>query len=167
MSLRGHYKAAAANVQAANFLVIRYGARYCALPSDGVRGVLTKEEAGEGRTVTWVGATYQDVDLAGLLSTALDTTSSDMRTVLFSSGHSRGAIRVDEVIGLIDVDREQCRPLPPHFRREERTWVTGMIVYRDQLVLVLNPEWVLGELGEVVTVGAGDTERRAITGGIR
>ena len=167
MSLRGHYKAAAADVEAASFLVVRYGTRYYALPSDGVRGVLTKEEAGEGGTVTWVGAAYQDVDLAGLLSTQLDTTSPDMRTVLFYSGHSRGAIRVDEVIGLIDVDRQQCRPLPPHFRREERSWVVGMILYRDQLVLVLNPEWVLGELGEVVASGAGETEIRAIANGIR
>lgn len=155
MSLRGHFKAAVATHQAASFLVVRYGTRYCALPSDGVRGVLTKEEAGVGQAVSWVGTTYQSVDLARLLSTTLDTASPDMRTVLFSSGHSHGAIRVDEVIGLVDVDRIQCRPLPPHFQSEERTWVAGMIFYRDELALVLNPEWVLGELGEVVSTGAG------------
>jgi len=151
MSLRGHYKAASANVQAASFLVVRYGTRFCALPSDGVRGVLTKEEAGNGQTVAWVGVTYQNVDLAGLLSLTLDTMSPDLRTVLFSNGHSHGAIRVDEVIGLVDVDREHCLPLPPHFQRVERTWVAGMIFYRDELALALNPEWVLGELGEEVS----------------
>jgi chemotaxis signal transduction protein len=155
MSLRGHYKAAVANVQAASFLVVRYGTRYYALPSEGVRGVLTWEEAGDGQTVTWVGATYQDVDLAGRLSTKLDTTSADIRTVLFSNGHSHGAIRVDEVVGLFDVDRQRSRPLPPHFHREERTWIAGMIFFLDQLALILNPEWILGELGEVVAVATG------------
>jgi hypothetical protein len=159
MSLRGHYKAAATNAQAVSFLVVRYGARYCALPSDGVRGVLTKEEAGNGQTVTWVGVTYQDVNLAGMLSTTLDTASPERRTVLFSNGQSHGAIRVDEVIGLVDVDREHCKPLPPHFQREERTWIAGMIFYQDELALVLNPEWVLGELGEVVSIAAGPQTR--------
>lgn len=152
MSLRGHYKVTTVNVQSASFLVVRYGTSYCALPSDGVRGVLTREETGTRDTVVRVGVTYHEIDLAGLLTTTADTTSSDTRTVLFTNGHSHGAIRVDEVIGLFDMEREQCLPLPPHFRREERTWVLGMIFFRNhELALILNPEWVLGELGEVAT----------------
>jgi len=147
MSLRGHFKAAATDVQAVSLLVVRYGTRYCALPSDEVRGVLTKEQAGHGDTVNWVGITYQRVDLAAQLSTQLDAASLDLRIVLFSNGRSHGAIHVDEVMGLIDVDRQDCMALPPHFRCDERSWITGMIAYRNDLAIVLNPEWVLGELG--------------------
>ena len=47
----------------------------------------------------------------------------------------------------------QGSQLPSHFQEEERTWISGTTIYRDQLVLILSPEWVLGELGEVVTNG--------------
>jgi len=146
MGLRGHFKAAATNVQTVSLLVVRYGARYCALPSDEVRGVLTKEQAGQGQTVNWVGITYQQVNLAAQLSTKLDLTSPELRVVLFSNGHSHGAIYVDEVAGLIDADRRECKPLPPHFRCEERMWVAGTISFENELAIILNPEWVLGEL---------------------
>jgi hypothetical protein len=164
MALRGHYKATTVNVQSARFLVVRHGTGYCALPAEGVRGVLTPEEAGARKTIVQVGVTYHEIDLAGLLATKADTTSPDKRTVLFTNGHSHGAIRVDEVIGLFDVVREQCLPLPPHFQREERTWVLGLIVFRDrELALILNPEWVLGELGEVATAAIDGDARSGMT----
>ncbi len=151
MSLRGHHRTTIAAVQAASFLVVRFSKNVYALPSQGVRGVLTHEEAGRERTVTAVGVNYRDVELAGRLSTTLDLSHPDMRTVLYSNGQSNGAIRVEEVIGMIEVEREQCMPLPPHFQREERAWISGMLFFREQLALILNPEWVLGELGETVS----------------
>lgn len=157
MSLRGHYKATTVGEQAASFLVVRFGRVYYALPSEGVRGVLTSDESGIDQTVLWVGVAYHEVNLAGLLGGRLDRSCQDMRTVLYSSRHSHGAMRVDEVIGLIDVDRSLCRTLPPQFRREERSWIAGTLLHQDHVVLILNPEWVLGELGEVVTIGARHT----------
>jgi hypothetical protein len=130
-------------------LVIRYGSHYFALPSDGVRGVLTPTEAGHARIVVWAGASYHKVNLAELLETEPDTTSPNTRTVLYTSTRSRGALWVDEVVGLIDVDPRLCRPLPLHFRREERTWITGLVEVQEHLALILNPEWILGELGEI------------------
>jgi len=162
MGLRGHFKAVATNVQAVSLLVVRYGTRYCALPSDEVRGVLTKEQAGQGETVNWVGITYQHVDLAAQLSAILDVASPALRVVLFSNGRSHGAIYVDEVVGLIDVDRQECTPLPPHFRCEERSWIKGMIAYRNDLAIVLNPEWVLGELGTEVLLPSRPVEGRGL-----
>jgi CheW-like domain len=153
MSLRGHHKATTATVQTASFLVVRFGKNFFALPSQGVRGVLTMLEAGHGQTVTAVGVVYQDVDLAGRLSTVVDLTLPDTRTVLYSNDRSHGAIRVEEVIGMIDVERLQCKPLPPHFQQDERTWISGTIFVREHLALILNPEWILGELGEEVAVG--------------
>jgi chemotaxis signal transduction protein len=153
MSLRGHHKVTTGVVQTARLLVVRFGKQWCAVPSQGVRGVLTPEEAGKTGRVTFVGVTYEDVDLAGRLGTSLDVSNSDMRVVLYSNGQTHGAVRVEEVIGMIEVERAECRPLPSHFQREERTWISGTTIYRDQLVLILSPEWVLGELGEVVTTG--------------
>ncbi|HXH86486.1 MAG TPA: hypothetical protein VNI35_06640, partial [Nitrospira sp.] len=77
MGLRGHHRSTTATEQTASFLVVRFGKNYFALPSQGVRGVLTREEAGGGQTVTAVGVTYQDADLAGRLSTVLDLTHPD------------------------------------------------------------------------------------------
>jgi chemotaxis signal transduction protein len=153
MSLRGHHKVTTAVVQTARLLVVRFGKQWCAVPSQGVQGVLTPQEAGRAGRVTFVGVTYEDADLAGRLSASLDTTNPDMRVVLYSNGQTHGALRVEEVIGMIEVERVECRPLPSHFQQDERTWISGTTVYRDHLVLILSPEWVLGELGEVVGTG--------------
>jgi chemotaxis signal transduction protein len=153
MSLRGHHKVTTAVVQTARLLVVRFGKQWCAVPSQGVRGVLTPQEAGRTGRVTFVGVTYEDVDLGGRLGASLDTSNHDMRVVLYSNGQTHGAVRVEEVIGMIEVERAECRPLPPHFQQEERTWISGTTIYRDHLVLILSPEWVLGELGEVVGTG--------------
>jgi len=164
MGLRGHHRSTAATDQTASFLVVRFGKNYFALPSQGVRGVLTREEAGRGQTVTAVGVTYRDVDLAGRLSTILDSTHPDMRTVLYTNGHSHGALRVEEVIGMIDVEKGQCKPLPPHFQEEERTWISGTLFFREHLALIVNPEWVLGELGEEMSATAGSARPKALAG---
>ena len=164
MGLRGHHRSTTATEQTASFLVVRFGKNYFALPSQGVRGVLTREEAGRGQTVTAVGVNYQDVDLANRLSTVLDITHPDIRTVLYSNGQSSGALRVEEVIGMIDVEREQCAPLPPHFQQDERKWISGTLFFREHLALVLNPEWVLGKLGEETSVTAEEARHRALTG---
>ena len=166
MGLRGHHRSIASSVQTVSFLVVRFGNRYCAVPADGVRGVLTREEAGTEETVMAVGVTYHDVDLASRLSTAVDVTDPDIRTVLYSNGHTHGAFRVEEVIGMIDVERTQCRPLPPHFQQEERTWISGTVFFRNELALIVNPEWVLGELGEEMSSHAKMAGVRALTASV-
>jgi chemotaxis protein histidine kinase CheA len=150
MSLRGHHKVTTTVVQTASLLVVRFGSQWCALPSQGVRGVMTEHEASRGGRVTFVGVMYEDVDLAGRFGAALDPSNPDMRVVLYSNGQTHGAVRVEEVIGMIEVERAECRPLPSHFQKDERTWISGTTIYRDQLVLILSPDWVLGELGEIV-----------------
>jgi chemotaxis signal transduction protein len=155
MSLRGHHIGTTAAVQTARLLVVRFDKILCALPSQGVRGVLTPAEAGVGGQVTFVGIVYQDIDLASRLGVTLDPANPDMRVVLYSNGQTNGAVRVEAVIGMIEVERSECRPLPSHFQHEERTWISGTTTCKEQLVLILTPEWVLGELGEVVSAGTG------------
>lgn len=153
MSLRGHHKSASAQERTVSFLVVRLGTCYLALPSEGVRGVLTRLEAGDGDNVTWVGIMYHTVDLAGLMGTVSDFTGVEARTILYSNGQTHGAIRVEDVIGLIDVDQADCLALPAQFRREERQWFGGMILHEGQVALIVSSAWVLGELADVVAVG--------------
>jgi hypothetical protein len=159
MSLRGHHSSTSTLVEKGSFLVVRLGVSYLALPADGVRGVLTKEEAGDEEAVTAVGIIYHLVDLAQRLSVVADLTGLEMRTVLYSNGHSQGAIRVEEVVGLTDVERKDCLPLPPQFQCDERNWFGGMMLYQNHLVLIANPSWVLGELAEVVSVPVGQAKQ--------
>jgi chemotaxis signal transduction protein len=158
MSLRGHHNSTSTLVEKASFLIIRLGISYLALPADGVRGVLTQEEAGNEQSVTAVGTTYHLVDLAQRLSMVVDLSGLETRTVLYSNGYSQGAIRVGQVVGLTDVERKDCLPLPPQFQRDERNWFGGMMLYQDQLVLIVNPSWALGELAEVVPAPVGQAK---------
>lgn len=164
MSLRGHLQSANVLVETASFLVVRLGRSYLALSADGVRGVLTPEEVGHERAVTAAGTLYQPVDLAHLLSVVVDLSGLEVRTVLYSNGHSHGAIRVEQVVGLTDVERKNCLPLPPQFQCDERRWFEGMLLYEDLLVLIVNPAWVLGELAEVVSVAGRETSQLVTAG---
>ena len=159
MSLRGRHNSTNMLVETASFLVVRLGGSYLGLPAAGVRGILTKEEAGHEQAVTAAGIIYQPVDLALRLSMVADLSGLEMRTVLYSNGHSQGAIRVEQVVGLMDVERKDCFPLPPQFQRDERNWFAGMMLYQDQLVLILNPSWALGELADVVPASVGQAEQ--------
>ncbi len=144
MSLRGRNHSANIPIETASFLIVRLGASYMALPADGVRGVLTKDETGDEQAVTASGTIYPAVDLAQRLFLIADLYGPDMRTVLYSNGQSHGAVRVTQVVGLADVERKDCFPLPLQFQCDERNWFAGMLLYQDQLVLVLNPSWALG-----------------------
>lgn len=161
MSLRGHHKSTGASVETASFLVVRLGSSYLALPADGVRGVLTQEEAGCEQALIMAGAIYPPVDLTQLLSVVADLAGPEVRTVLYSNGHSHGAICVEQVVGLTDVQQKDCLPLPPQFQRDERNWFAGMLLHQDLLALIVNPSWVLGELAEVVSVAEGEPRRMA------
>jgi chemotaxis signal transduction protein len=152
MSLRGRHNSAGTLVEAASFLVVRLGVNYFALPATGVRGVLTQEETGHEEAVTAAGSVYQPVNLAERLSVVAKLSGSERRTVLYSTGQSQGAIAVEQVVGLIDIERKDCLPLPSQFQKDERDWFGGMLLHQDQLVLILNLSWVLGELSGVASV---------------
>jgi hypothetical protein len=161
MSLRNNNNSINTFVEQASFLIVRLGVSYMALPAEGVRGVLTEEEAGNEQALTAGGTHYQPVDLAHRLSVSADLSGPDMRTVFYSNGRSQGAIRVAQVVGLTDVERKDCLPLPALFQRDERNWFAGMMLYQDHLVLILNPSWALGESGDVAPASVGQTKQMA------
>jgi len=163
MSLRGRHNSTNILVETTSFLVLRLGDRYVALPADGVRGILTQAEAGNEQGVTVAGTTYHPVDLAQLLLVAADFSGLEIRTVLYSTDRSQGAIRVEQVVGLMDIERKDLLPLPAQFQCDERSWFGGMMLYQDQVVLILNPAWALGELADAVPVSVGLTEQMATT----
>ena len=143
----------------ASFLVIRLGVNYFALPAAGVRGVLTQEEVGHDEAVTVSGTAYQLVDLSQRLSVVANLSGPERRTVLYSTGRSHGAFAVKQVVGLMEIERKDCLPLPSQFQRDERDWFRGMLIYQDQLVLILNLAWVLGEPSGMVSVPVGQVEQ--------
>jgi hypothetical protein len=157
--LRGRQNSTSAPVESARLLVLRLGTSYVALPAAGVHGILTRSEAAGGQAVIAAGVLYPTVDLADRLSLAADFSGIEMRTVLYSTGRSQGAIPVEQVVGLADVERKDCLPLPPQFQRDERSWFGGMMLYRDQLVLILNPAWALGESADTGAVSIGQAVR--------
>ena len=146
-------------MEVASFLVIRLGVNYFALPAAGVRGVLTQEEVGHDEAVTVSETAYQSVDLAQRLSVVANLSGPGRRTVLYSTGHSHGAIAVEQVVGLMEIERKDCLPLPSQFQSDERDWFRGMLLYQDQLVLILNLAWVLREPSGIVTVPIGQVEQ--------
>ncbi|MEO5864567.1 MAG: chemotaxis protein CheW [Nitrospiraceae bacterium] len=159
MSLRGRHNSANMPVERVSFLVVRLGGSYFALPAAGVRGLLTQAEAGYEQAVTAVGTVYQPVDLVQRLSVAADLSSPDMRMVLYSTGLIQGAIRVEQVVGLVEVARQDCLPLPLQFQGDERSWFEGMTLYMDLLVLILNPLWALGESPGIATASVWQAEQ--------
>jgi chemotaxis signal transduction protein len=152
MSLRAGHNSENTRVEVASFVVIRLGVNYFALPAAGVRGVLTQEEVGHDEAVTVSGTAYQLVDVSQRLSVVANLSGPQRRTVLYSTGRSHGAISVEQVVGLMEIERKDCLPLPSQFQRDERDWFRGMLLYQDQLVLILNLAWVLGEPSGIVSV---------------
>ena len=146
-------------MEVASFLVIRLGVNYFALPAAGVRGVLTQEEVGHDEAVTVSWTAYQLVDLSQRLSVVANLSGPERRTVLYSTGRSHGAFAVEQVVGLMEIERKDCLPLPSQFQRDERDWFRGMLIYQDQLVLILNLAWVLGEPSGMVSVPVGQVEQ--------
>jgi chemotaxis signal transduction protein len=171
MSLRGGHNSENTRVELASFLVIRLGVNYFALPAAGVRGVLTQEEVGHDEAVTVSGTVYQIVDLSQRLSVVANLSGPQRRTVLYSTGRSHCAIGVEQVVGLMEIERKDCVPLPSQFQRDERDWFIGMLLYQDQLVLILNLAWVMGEPSGIVSVPIGEAKQlgkttSAMVGGV-
>jgi chemotaxis signal transduction protein len=125
-------------------LVVTNGPINLAISATAVEGILPPEEAGVAGPMSVREITYPITDLARRLGHASAAAATDPRIILCGScGRHRG-FRVDQVLGLTEVDIRHLRPLPPHFAGEERTWFKGYFLYHGGVALWANPDWLVG-----------------------
>ena len=158
MALR-RYKITSVHDEASiRLVVIGCGPCILALPSGLVRGILTRQEAGTSETISFAGGTYTATDLAARLGIPLGPDSFETRIILFGTGACRHAFTVDQVYELIEVGRRSVRPLPTHFRNQERIKLSGYLLYQDTIALLVNPSWLL----ETQSLGGGTEADRPL-----
>lgn len=143
MALRGSNTTTMTAEPAVRFLITACRPCVLAFPAAWVRGILTLEEAGSGQTVSSAGATYPLTDLADRLRLLPSLESADTRVILYGNGTCTRAFTVDEVVELIDIDRRHVRPLPVQFKNGERTRLSGLLLHRHTVALIVNPLWLL------------------------
>lgn len=144
MSLRGRTVGATVLVAEAQFLVVMSGGVPVAIPSDLVRGILQPEDGPREQTITWLGVAYSLTDLADRFGWSRAVRTAETRVILCGPGDHVLALSVDRVMGLMDVDRRQIKPLPPHFSGPERKWIAGLFLFRESVALVPDQAWLIG-----------------------
>jgi chemotaxis signal transduction protein len=144
MGLRGQTKTVTGAGATARVLVVTSGPINLAISAAAVEGILQPEEAGTSGAVTTRGVTYPLTDLARKLGHASAASAPDPRVILCGSQGLYRGFRVDQVLGLTDVELKHLRPLPPHFAGEERAWFKGFFLYRDGVALWADPGWLVG-----------------------
>ncbi len=143
MSLRGHRIGSAAHVPIERFLIVGIDSQQFALSADLVQGLLTMEESGSVNALTVQGQEYSFLDLGDRLGLAQAGDGPETRMVLLAQAGIRACIRVDQVHGLVEVERTRVVPLPRQFRSEERNWYMGLILFGNGVAVGLNSRWLL------------------------
>lgn len=143
MSLRGHRIGAAAHVPMERYLIVEIGAQQFALTAELVQGLLTVEESGSVAILTVQGQEYPPLDLGGRLGLTQTCDRPETRTVLLAQAGIRACIRVDQVHGLVEVERTRVLPLPRQFRGDERNWYVGLVLYGEGVAVGLHSGWLL------------------------
>lgn len=143
MSLRGHRIGSAAHVPIERFLIVGIDTRQFALSAELVQGLLTMEESGLVSTLTVQGQEYPFLDLGDRLGLAQAGNGPETRMVLLAQAGIRACIRVDQVHGLIELERTRILPLPHQFRSEERNWYVGLILCGEGVAVGLHTRWLL------------------------
>jgi len=143
MSLRGQTKSVAGAGATERLLVVTSGPNNVAISATVVEGLLPPEEAGSTAFLTLRDITYPIIDLSRRLGQAPTAAPADPRIVLCGSGGRHRGFRVDQVLGLTEVEVSRLHPLPPHFAGEERAWWKGYFLYQEGVALWANPEWLV------------------------
>lgn len=145
MSLRGHRVGAAAHVPTERYLIVRVGSQWLALSAELVQGLLTLEESDSASVLTMQGYEYPPVAIVGRLGLTEGGDGPETRIVLLAQLNVRACFRVDQVHGLIEVERAAVLALPRQFRGDERNWYVGLIVFNEGVALGLSAVWLLAE----------------------
>lgn len=143
MSLRGHRIGSAAHVPIERFLIVGIDTQQFALSAELVQGLLAMEESGSVSTLTVQGLEYPALDLGGWLGLPQAGDGPETRMVLLAQEGIRACLRVDQVHGLVEVERTRALPLPRQFRSEERNWYVDLILYGEGVAVGLHSMWLL------------------------
>ncbi len=134
-------------------LVVSCGSAYVAMPADITRGILDPQEVGPDGTVTAVGVTYTMTDLVARLGLERAGRSAEPKIVLCARREAAKAVYVDQLYELVDVKQDQVNTLPMHFTGAERDWFAGLFLFQDNVTLLVNPAWLLGDEREASVGG--------------
>lgn len=145
MSVHGRPEPQGALVTTIQVLMVRCGSTYLGVPADLSRGVLEPDNPSSEGAVSALGITYPLTDLAGRLGLSASSDSPGTRIILCARGAAQNAIRVDELLGLMDIEQRRIRSLPLHFTGPERDWFAGLYVFHDRIAFLINPAWLLGD----------------------
>jgi len=167
MSLRGTTKSVSRIGVTERMLVVTSGQVTLAISATAVEGILPPEEAGVAGPVTVREIAYPITDLTHRLDSAPSTGARDPRVILCANRGCHRGVRVDQVLGLTEVEIRHLRPLPPHFSAEERTWFQGYFLYHEGIALWVNPDWLVGDdpVGQTPDPLAGATRITAAHAG--
>ena len=143
MSLRGHRQGSAAHVPTERYLIVSVAAQRFALSADLIQGLLTLEESRSVGILTVQGHDYPPLSLAGRLGLAEAGDGPEIRFVLVGRAGTRACIRVEQVHGLVEVERDRVLPLPGQFRSDERNWYIGLILLEEGVAVGLNSAWLI------------------------
>lgn len=155
MSLRSHNRGDAAHVPTERYLIVGIDGQQFALTADVIQGLLTPEECRFGETVTVQGRDYTSLNLAARLGLAEAGEGPESRLVLVARAGICACIRVEQVHGLVELERACVRPLPSQFRGEERAWYSGLILFEDGVAVGLNSEWLIKGVMQAGGEGTG------------
>ena len=159
MSLRGHNRVDAAHVPTERYLIVSIDARRFALSADLIQGLLTPEESRSSGTLSVQGRDYAPLNLAARLGLADSGDGPESRIVLVARAGVCACIRVEQVHGLVELERSHVRPLPDQFRGDERAWYTGLILFDEGVAVGLNSDWLVGGLMQALGAVTGHVQR--------
>ena len=144
MSLRTQTvnRSSVAAVPVASFLVVTCGETPFALSAGTIRGIVKPGDGGIADVLAALGVRTPVIDLAERWGFS-STLSSDAGIVVCGLEQTHRAFLVGAVVGLEDIDPSNILPLLPHFTGPERTWFSGMFLFRETVALIVDPRWLL------------------------
>lgn len=143
LSARAHMQFVLPVRHAGRFLIIRCGEVNLALPARHVRRILRPEENNRDDGGVAIESIYRMTDLFARLEQHPTAKGVHTRIILFGKLDEHYAFKVDRVLGHIDLETRDIRPLPPHFAGDERGWFTGCFLFQNTIACLVNLNWLL------------------------
>ncbi|MFT6232798.1 MAG: purine-binding chemotaxis protein CheW [Myxococcota bacterium] len=86
------------------------------------------------------GLVVTTIDPRVVLALPTDTPPPDTQLVMLTEGNHPISLRVDEVVGVVEVKDSQMRPTPANLPIARRDLSRGVVVRDDELVLLLDAD---------------------------